>query len=137
MLENINLPLFSQITPDMMRVLHILPLQLNFMKQGTAKRLTPKAKFFLENGKKTHLFHSKCRSPSETFHQQVHLLFPSPPPIFAISAASPFWSCAADRGPLIYQVFLALPLLFFPSEAKLVCGSACVVTSAISRVLLI
>ena len=124
MLENVNLPLFSQSTGDMMRVLHILLLQLNFIKQGTAKRLTPKVRFFLVNGK-THFFtqnlvilvkHFTSKFISCSLHPFQSL------PSLQLQPRTGFWSCAADRGSFIHQIFLALPLLFFPSEAKLVCG---------------
>ena len=88
LLENIN---FTIIFPEHSRNdegAAYFTLAAEFIKRGSAKRLTPKARYFLVNGK-THLFRSKCSNPSETFHKQVHLLFPSPPPIFAISAASP------------------------------------------------
>ena len=125
MLENINLPLFSQNTAEMMRVLRILPLQLNFTKQGTAKRLTPKARFFLVTGKKLTYITQKVEVLVKPFTSKfiscsLHLLRSLPS--LQLHPRTEFWSCAADRGPFIHLVFLALPLLFFPSEAKLVCG---------------
>ena len=124
MLENINLPLFFQNKAEMMRVLRILLLQLNFIKQGTAKRLTPEARFILVNGK-THIFHSKCSNLVKHFTSKfiscsLHPFrsFPS----LQLHPRTGFWSFAADQGPSIHQVFLALHPLFFPSEAYLVCG---------------
>ena len=98
LLENVNLPLFSQNTAEMMRVLRILLLQLNFIKQGTAKRLTPKARFFLVNGK-THFFtqnlvilvkHFTSKFISCSLHPFQSL------PSLQLHPRTGFWSCAAD-----------------------------------------
>ena len=103
----------------MMRVLRIVLLQLSFIKQGTAERLTPKARFFLVNVKKLTYFSQNVEVLVKHFTSKF--IFCSIHPL-QLHPKTEFRSCAADRGPFIHQVFLALPPLFFPSEAKLVCG---------------
>ena len=98
--------------------------QLSLIQQRTINPLISKATFWLVNGKKFTYFTCVVEVLVEHFTSKF-ISCSLPPPIFAISDASPkdwilelcSWSTT-----IINLILLALPLLFFLSDVKLVSG---------------